>query len=288
MLLESLIFALGAIASFFVGGNNISPSLGILVSTNVVKRKAAYFLAALSIFLGASVGGLTMSKSVRGIIEGKEGYTTFIILSVLLSCTAAFFYLNRIGVPSSLTQMLYPSLAVLSLLSREYVYFDWRAFFIALILWILTPGIAIGTVLGLYLWMRRAIHSEARLLRQLRLYKVLILGAGLLNAFVLGANAIGLLASAGSFSTPIYVTLPSYGMAAALGVYVASKKGVLTMGFRLTRLGYLGGVSAVIGSSAVAEVLTLFGIPISVTQTMVGGIIGLGFRGLDRTSRDRS
>jgi Phosphate/sulphate permeases len=278
-IIGEIVFVLGGLASFFVGGNNISPSLGILISTNVVRRKAAYLLTAIAIFLGASIGGITMRESVRGIINGPRDFIDFIILSVLLSSTAAFFYLNRIGVPSSLTQMLYPSLAVLTLLSRQYVTFDWRAFFLAFGLWIITPGIAIITVLGLYWTMRRVVHSEARLLRQLRYYKILILGAGLLNAFVLGANAIGLLASAGSSAFPIYVTLPSYGLAAALGVYVTSNKGVLTMGFRLTRLGYVGGVSAVIGSSMVAEVLTLFGIPISVTQTMVGGIVGLGLRG---------
>ena len=276
-ILDFSLFLIGLIACYIIGSYNNATSLGILFATNAVKRKQAYIINMASIFFGVTIGSLTMLHSVYGIIHGNILYVTLAILTVLLSSMITFYYLNGLGIPSSLSQTFYPSIAVLTLLSHGMIEMDWVKFWIVVISWIISPTVAIGFSLFLYFILVKAINTKLKIVRQIRIYKNLILLSSSFTSFVVGANAIGIIVSAALVSEPAYLVLPSYGLASAIGV-LAGQKIAIKVGFRITRLGYLGASSAIIGSNVINEIFTLFGIPISITQTIVGGIIGLSFR----------
>ncbi|MEM0164536.1 MAG: inorganic phosphate transporter [Saccharolobus sp.] len=276
-ILDFSLFLIGLIACYIIGSNNNATSLGILFATNAVKRKQAYIINMASIFFGVTIGSLTMLHSVYGIIHGNILYVTLAILTVLLSSMITFYYLNGLGIPSSLSQTFYPSIAVLTLLSHGMIDMDWVKFWIVVISWIISPTVAIGFSLFLYFILGKAINTKLKIVRQVRIYKNLILLSSSFTSFVVGANAIGIIVSAALVSEPAYLVLPLYGLASAIGV-LAGQKIAIKVGFRITRLGYLGASSAIIGSNVINEIFTLFGIPLSITQTIVGGIIGLSFR----------
>ncbi|WP_290123587.1 inorganic phosphate transporter [Metallosphaera hakonensis] len=129
------LFLVGLISSFVVGGNNSATSLGILISTNSMKRKYSYLLSSISMFLGVSVGGISLQNSVRGTVMGGQPYLSIAVFSVFLASVISFYYLNRAGIPSSLSQMIYPSLAILVLLSRE-LELDWSKFWFTVVSWL--------------------------------------------------------------------------------------------------------------------------------------------------------
>jgi len=278
-LLEYFIFVIGLISSFLVGGNNSAIALGILVSTNVLRRRLSYLINAISLFSGASIGSITMESSIYGLVSSQNFLLLEIALSaILFSSTVTFYYLNKIGIPASLSQMIYPSLASVVLIARGTIGFDWGKFDFTVLSWILSPLVAIATSLSMYFFLKKFLKSKRNFIREIRYYKYGLIISSIFTSFVTGSNAIGIIISAGLISEPFYVTAPIYATAASLGIYLSSRKAVITVGFRITRLGYTAASSALIGSDIISEVFTIFGIPISITQTIMGGIIGLSLR----------
>ncbi|MFP3197499.1 MAG: anion permease [Sulfolobaceae archaeon] len=278
-LLEYFIFVIGLISSFLVGGNNSAIALGILVSTNVLRRRLSYLINAISLFSGASIGSITMESSIYGLVSSQNFLLLEIVLSaILFSSTVTFYYLNKIGIPASLSQMIYPSLASVVLIARGTIGFDWGKFDFTVLSWILSPLVAIATSLSMYFFLKNFLKSERNFIREIRYYKYGLIISSIFTSFVTGANAIGIIVSAGLISEPFYITAPIYATAASLGIYLSSRKAVITVGFRITRLGYTAASSALIGSDIISEVFTIFGVPISITQTIMGGIIGLSLR----------
>lgn len=272
-----LIFLVGLISAFIVGGNNSATALGILISTNALKRKYSYMVSALSVFVGTALGSYTMASSIYGEIKGSQIYIQVSIFSVIFASIIAFYYLNKSGIPSSLSQMIYPSLAVLVLVSKV-LYFNWFKFWFTVASWGFSPLLAIVSALSMYYLLGRFTSKEKRIVREMKIYKTLIISSSIFTSFVTGANAVGIIVSAGLIALPYYIVAPIYALAAALGIYLSSKKASIVVGFKVTRLGYVSATSALLGSDIISEIFTIFGIPISITQTTMGGIIGLSFR----------
>ncbi|NON62655.1 inorganic phosphate transporter, partial [Acidianus sp. RZ1] len=132
--------------------------------------------------------------------------------------------------------------------------------------------------LAMFVILTKLTKREFNLIREIRVYKMLIISSAIFTAFVTGANAIGILVSAGLLFAPFYVVSPIYAIASALGIYYSSKKASIVVGFRVTRLGYVSATSALLGSDIISEIFTVLGIPISITQTAMGGVIGLSLR----------
>jgi len=278
--LALLIFITGLLASFSVGANNTAISLGILLSTNVLRRKYSYAINAISLFIGASLGSYTMIKSIYSTVSSNEEILLEILLSsILISSTATFYYLNKLGIPASLSQMIYPSIAVLVLISRGQISFDWSKFWFTVASWGISPTVAIVTSLFSYYLLSRVLSQRTfTFLSQIKYYKMSLIIASIFTSYVTGANAIGIIISAGILAEPYHITSFLYAISAVIGFYLSSRKAAITVGFRITRLGYIGASSALIGSDLISEIFTVLGVPISITQTIIGGIIGLSFR----------
>ena len=277
------IVALGLVASYLVGANNIASSLGILLSTRVVRRNTAYFLTILSSFAGTVINSYTMLGSIKSLItSNSQELVSVAIVTILSSSSIAFYYLNKLGVPSSLSQMLYISLLVLVLISRGSYKFDWLKFDFTVISWIISPIVSLLVSLFTYYLLSHNI-SERSVLSQMKYYKIFILISSLITSYVVGANAIGILVSAGLVGYDNYFVISvSFAVASSIGILKSSLKPSVVVGFRITKLGYLGASSALLGGGILSEIFTLFGVPISITQTILGGIIGLSLRNLTK------
>ncbi|HSN15083.1 MAG TPA: inorganic phosphate transporter [Anaeromyxobacteraceae bacterium] len=77
------------------------------------------------------------------------------------------------------------------------------------------------------------------------------------------------------FPVPFWVVLLCHG-AIGLGTFFGGWRIVKTMGHSLTKLQPIGGFSAETGGGATILALAHFGIPVSTTHTITGGIVGVG------------
>jgi PiT family inorganic phosphate transporter len=276
-MLELIIFAIGLILSFVIAGNNSAVALGMSISTNIARRKISYVIIMISIFLGSTLGSLTMLGSVRDLLNGNLEYLKLSIFSVLLSSLIIFYFLTRIGVPSSISQNIYPSLAVLALISKGELWVDWAKFWIAFFSWFITPLASLSFSYFLFRLLNK-IHIN-NVITKIVFYRILILISTVFTSFIVGANALGLIISSVIIFFPTNLVVISYSISGLLGILV-SRRVAMIVGFRIARLGYIGASSAIISSNVINEISTLLGIPISITQTLMGGIIGLGTRTL--------
>ncbi|MCQ4342427.1 MAG: inorganic phosphate transporter [Sulfolobaceae archaeon] len=277
------IFVVGAVASFLVGANNTATSLGILVSTRALSPKKSFLYTALVSFLGTVINSKSLENSVKNLIQSDyKIYVSLAVLTIVSASSVAFYLLNKSGIPSSLSQMVYISAASLFLVSQNEFSIDWVKFYVTAISWLVSPLSAI--VLSLIIFRSlKYISTTNSLVIQMRFHRTFVLIASLINAYVVGANAIGVLVSVGLVGiNDYYLVATVYGISSAIGIYVSSLKPSIVVGFRIAKLGYLGASSALISGGILSEVFTLLGIPISITQTILGGIIGLSLRNLSR------
>jgi len=280
-----LVFLLGLLVSFVVGGNNSVPSVAILISTRVIKTRYSILIASISMFLGASLGSFSMQKFAERAIRGPLYILEMVFFSTLLISLISFLILSKRGIPTSLSQMIYPSLTIIALISDGVLVINLHTLLLVISSWIFSPIISILLTISLYFLIRRYIDRiENSLIKVIKFYRLIILASCSFIVFVLGANTIGLLVSLGLVSFPHNIVELTYAVGASLGTFTLSKRAAIKVGFKITKLGYTSSSSVMLGSFLTSEVFTLMGIPISLTQITMGGIIGLSLLNMSNKS----
>ncbi|BCS93579.1 MAG: hypothetical protein MjAS7_2187 [Metallosphaera javensis (ex Sakai et al. 2022)] len=277
----------GALLSFMVGGNNAVPGISILIATNVIKRRYVIVVSCLAMFLGAYLGSIRMVNYTLTVFSGPMQLLQIIGLSSLLTSLGSFYFLNRRGIPTSLSQMLLPSLVILSLITSS-IHIYWSKVDLTVISWVIAPIASAFSSIILINIIRKTINRfiDKNLIVSMKIYKILILISSSLIIFVLGANTIGLIISVGLIgSRSISIIVPFvFAVMSALGVLLLSKRSALKMGFKLAKLNYSSSSSVMLSSFLVSEIFTLIGIPISLTQVTMGGIMGISLLDLNRSN----
>jgi Phosphate/sulphate permeases len=181
--------------------------------------------------------------------------------------------------------MIYPSLTIIALISDGVLVINLHTLLLVISSWIFSPIISILLTISLYFLIRRYIDRiENSLIKVIKFYRLIILASCSFIVFVLGANTIGLLVSLGLVSFPHNIVELTYAVGASLGTFTLSKRAAIKVGFKITKLGYTSSSSVMLGSFLTSEVFTLMGIPISLTQITMGGIIGLSLLNMSNKS----
>lgn len=272
------------ISSFLVGGNNSLVALGILFATNIIKRRYARYIVSTSMFIGAVVGGFTMKESVSKLllVRDSSGNIILILLSVIISSLLIFLYLNYIGVPSSFSQMVILPVFILGFISG--IGINLQYFILLLISWVLSPLIPYTFSPIIYKFFKNRLAIKD-IIVYIRILKIIILPSSILLSIAIGGNVIGLIISLSSIINYFSILLIIiYALASFLGVLVFSGSAVF-IGFRVARLGYVSVSSFLLSSGIVIEAFTILGIPVSIAQTMLGGLLGFSMWGSRRISK---
>ena len=275
LLLAACIF--GLVSGFNDGGNLLASFASGRVITP--RRGVALLLFALP---GAAVVGPRVAQTVGiNIIDllaqGRSGFISMIVVSlavVLLSW--------RMSIPTSMTLALVGAMIGWAA-TGPHSTIHWWGVGRALI------GMPISIVAGALLALG-AYRAGLRLLGGLPHGEVTSLARGqyltaALQSFAYGANdlgkTVGLIAVAGAFvGMPLAFAGPlPVGAAFAsflLGTLVGGWSLVERIGFGIVRLRPLQAMSAQLGSSVVVAALAIAGAPVSTTQTINGGLVGVG------------
>jgi len=112
---------------------------------------------------------------------------------------------------------------------------------------------------------------------------------GTYGAYALGANnaanVTGVFLGTGSKHSATTLALIG-GVSISAGAAVLGKRVMMTVGARLMRLDAYAALVAVLAQAATVHVFARIGVPVSSSQALVGGVIGVGLmrgaRGIDR------
>ena len=262
--------AAGAALCLVLGANNISICSGLAMSSRAIRYKHAVALAAVGLITGAILEGGKMAGAVSGIAPGA-GVEVF--LAAVLGTFVVMGLLTLPGLPISLTEVFVGGIAgaTVAHAGALNIAFTLRV----VISWFLAPiaGLVVAALISLAT--RILAKATRRVILLNKTYTSLTIVAGFYSSYVLGASGIGLVAGGINVAVGLRPWI-------LLGLAAAGVAGMALFGRATTRsvaenivgLNMPGAMAAQLAGAFVVHGFTELGIPVSITEAVVGGVFG--------------
>jgi PiT family inorganic phosphate transporter len=269
-----LLLLAGLYLGWNIGANDSANCAGTSVGSRLISYRRATILVAIFALLGAWIGGSRVVETVgKGIIS--QELTSWTILIAMISAGLCVTLATFFRLPVSTSQAIVGGMTGLGLAVGAEVNFSLIVRIVEA--WVFSPILAAASSFFLY----HLVALPLRLIRRVglldRLLNWLVAFSVGYAAFSLGANnignAIGPLANLGLRSPGI--TLLG-GIALAIGVLTYGHRVTETVAHRITPLDPLSAFAAQTSLALVAHLFALIGIPISLSQAVVGALLGVG------------
>ncbi|MDK2839396.1 MAG: hypothetical protein PWQ83_946 [Thermosipho sp. (in: thermotogales)] len=234
-----------------LGSNDSANIFGPSVENGVLKYKTVTKVAALCVLLGALIGG---ERGIRTISSFSNMSIYFAAITVF-SAALTMLILSKIGIPSSSSQAIVGAILAVGILNNNV---NWKILVKLVIAWVTTPvgGIIFGFLL----------------------YRIL--------SVALGANNVANIT--GVFANQIGIRMAALvgGLSIAAGALFSNKRVMYTVSKKIIELDYFSSAISILGQSITVWIYSVIGIPVSVSQAIVGAVIGTGLaRGSKLTNK---
>lgn len=279
--------------AFSIGAND--ETLSALAGAAVIKFKIALLLGGIAIgggmiFFSGGFVAKTVGKDILG--EGIT-YSTFMLLSVLISSIIWLVIGSFAGIPLSSTHALIGSVVGVVIIYALFqggidinTAFNWQklgnvimSWFISPLLGLLITYIVFKILVKLYLKRLRGLNQIEK---SERYFKWILLSAVLFAEISVGANsgeALGILFglySNGSIDFSQYFFFVFIcGIFAFLGIYIAARYVIKNLASQMTDARPSESLIIQMSSALILFIATIFGVPISHSHVIVFCIIGL-------------
>ncbi len=293
----------GMFLGWSLGANDAANVFGTAVASHMVRFSTAATLAAVFVILGGLVNGpaAMATLSELGQIDALAGAFT-----VALAAAVVVAGMTRAGMPVSTSQAVVGALIGYRLFQPSSVDPSaWHLLRTIVLTWVACPILAAATAFLIYKLLALAFRWLPMPLLVLdRWLRLGLLVVGCYGAWALGgnnmANVVGIYARLDLFD-PMQVGPWGLsqsrmlallgGLAIALGVVTYSYRVMVTVGRDLVKLDATTALIAILAEALVVDffahpwdmgVLILPAIPVSTSQALVGGVLGIGLaRGIE-------
>ena len=275
---ESLPLLLAGMLTFVFGWNNSGLLIGNERGSGTLSTLESTILCSIGMLLGVVLEGGHTTKSLAGIVFSPP--TETIVLSTLVVSLVLTFVLTVGRIPVTFSATMVGAFAGAAYVSSSQIRVGDLAFIVAF--WVIAPLATMATTFLSYKVIARATTN----LSLVSVDAFNRAGVGLVSlalAYVLAANNIGMIygtSFVGSQTSPAdsVLTLLALASVAVVAMWLFGRGRVAgTVGDRLLSLSPQGVLAAFIGTIIVMWVATQLGIPVSVTQCLVGGMFGAAF-----------
>jgi PiT family inorganic phosphate transporter len=272
---------------FVNGFHDSANSIATVVGTRVLRPLYAVMIAAVANFAGPFIFGTAVAATVgKGIIQPSFS-TVEVIFAGLIGAIIWDLITWYFGLPSSSSHALIGGLIGSALLAGGTSALVFSGIEKTLSFIVVSPTLgfvcAFGIALLVMYFFRNHTSSHVN-----RIFGRLQICSSIFFSLTHGANdgqktmgvITALLIAGGmldshSFVVPIEVVLGA-AFAIALGTFFGGWRIVKTMAFRLTNLRPFQGFCAETGGGVILTSMAWFGIPVSTTHAIAGGIMGVG------------
>lgn len=291
----------GVFLGWSLGANHTANVFGTAVASRMVRFRTAAFVCSLFVVLGAVFGGAGTTGTLEslGAVNAMAG-----AFMVTAAAALSVYWMTKLKLPVSTSQAIVGSILGWNLFSKSAT--DLGALTRIVLSW--GAAIALTAVFAavLYLAIRAGLKRTKLSLIKLDAHtRIGLVVVGAFGAYSLGANNIANVMGAFVPITPFRDARPFGvlslsgvqqlfllgGLAIALGVYTYSRKVIQTVGNDLLKLSPLAAFVVVLAESVVLFLFSSKGleswllghglpaiplVPISSSQAVIGGIIGIG------------
>jgi len=258
--------------AFSIGSNDTSNAFGICIGCGLLKFKTALLLLLIFVFLGITVQGHAVMKTVG---EELVGLNELMMSVSLMVSTLTIVFSNWKRFPLSSHQVIIGSLTGSALALGLGVNFGTLTKIV--LSWIISPISAFVLAVLTYSVLERVMVRYSIFVVERLLSTLLLMGA-LLIAYNTGANelatAVGVVVHYGLL-TPIQAGVLG-AVSLFLGALALSHRVIETVGKGITALDVLSGFSAQLSAGLSVWIFTTLGMPVSTTYCIIGAIIGVG------------
>ncbi|MDE1804445.1 MAG: inorganic phosphate transporter [Candidatus Micrarchaeota archaeon] len=262
---ELILLLLGAVLLALVSGNNLAVCMGNAISGRLISRRNGIALTIIGYVAGMVLEKGFFSKTLSFLLP-KAGP---LFVGIALAIPIALFVLSYVRrVPQSLSIIFTMSLIGIGLASHEAV--DLQVVALIVMFWIFVPLASFVLMVLLMRATSRALRNKFSW-RKLRLLKMLVILSSFFVSFTLGANTLGFIYN---LLPSTQYTLPVITLSIALGAALLSGSVLRRTGTDIMAIRYLNAFSSQAISVIFVEFATIFGVPISNSQTFVSSIYG--------------
>lgn len=265
MLYYILVPLLAFVLTMMVAGNNLSAAVGTLIGSRILSRAGGALIGA----AGFSIGLIVQGRSLHGTASSLLPDNNMIVSLALLVSLIIFIMATVLRVPLSLIMALVGSSIGLSL--RYHFQISSSLVLLIIFTWVLAPVLSVAMA---YIINRRFSRMKPKNVWNFALtLKIALIIISFLTAFTLGANTLGFIAEVGRIKGYEILLLV---IAIFLGSFILSGGVVRRVGNDMYTMRYSNAFVSLLVSSALVEGATLFGIPLSNTQTLTSSVFGSG------------
>ncbi len=269
--MEIFLVFLGLLVSLVLGANNASTCFG--TSVGFTRYLEAASLAVLGVLMGVILEGEKLSKAVSGgvleepILGGKP------LLIVMISVLILMVIATLLYLPLPVSEGFIGSAIGLGLATEIGV--NWIFTLRIFTFWILTPFFSAFLAVLIYKIVSWITYLAKDILTINYLYSKITLALSFYVAYVFGANTIGLIS--GIYRHLLGMTgFILFGSFTGLGMYLLGRGVTESVGKNIISLSPSTALVAQLSGALIVHIFTQICLPVSVTQAIIGGVLGVG------------
>ena len=240
-----------------IGANDSSNALGTALGAKIMKYEKLILFFSIFVMLG-TLNAFNVGHTMNSIVSGNILYS-YIIAGIIIGI------ITYKKIPISTHQVIVCSLVGLNIHSAN------LGLFLKIVgSWIISPilsGIVAYTFYKMFSLLNISIIKRVSFIK----YGVILSGG--LIAYNLGANDLPTVIGAISTDIKIYIL---GGLFLIIGAYLFGKGVAETVGSKLIKLNPSGAFISQLSAGLSVLLFTQFGMPVSTTQSIIGGIVGVG------------
>jgi len=262
----------GVFMGWALGSNDSANVFGPAVYSGTVRFRTATILVAIFVILGAWLEGRAGMNTLTSLVDQTVRSAFVVSLAAALTVTM----MSILRLPVSTSQ------ATVGAILGAGVYvggFDGAILIKVLIAWVSTPVGTVVVSIVLYSVLGRILDRlPINIFIRDRMIKIATVVVGAYGAYALGANNVanvtGIYTSVGLLTVNAAAIIG--GASIALGALTFSRNVMLTVGRSLVRLDPFSAFVVVLSEAIVVHIFARVGVPVSTSQAVVGGILGIG------------
>jgi len=263
----------GVFLGWSLGANDASNVFGTAVASRMIRFWTAAILCSVFVLLGA-------------LLQGREGMLTYQAMSGISTLNIAFIVslaaaltvtlMTFLKLPVSTSQAVVGALVLVGLLEGK---LELAPLGKVVACWIATPLGAMAAAFVLYFLIGKLMNwLDMDLFTYDRNLRIALIAAGSYGAYALGANNVanvtGPFVGEGML-TPTQACILG-GVAIGIGVMTYSRQVMMTVGKDLVKLDAYSAFIVVLSEAITVHIFAKIGVPVSTSQAVVGGVLGIG------------
>ena len=302
LILPIVLILAGFYVGWNIGANDAANCIGTTVGAQIISYRKAVLIMAFFVILGGVLQGHHVMKTVgKGIVISEaaafeehndiEAGPEFRALfpddrlpdkAILIALLSAGFFVTLAtfsSVPVSTSQAIVGGVAGvgIGIVGMNSAYFKLGVLMKIFGAWVISPVLTMLLAFTLY-YLLGLLLRRVSSIRWSQVMAIAVVGSAAYVSYSLGANDVG------NAIGPLLAKYPDKGLqlailggvAMAVGAFTCGARVTDTVGKSITPLDYGGALSAQLAAAFGVHLFSMAGIPVSTSQAVVGGVIGVG------------